>query len=431
MSEPRPIAVVLPAPRSAPEKLLELFPREPAVLWAPPRGPALAGVGAAVRFDVGRGGLRALRARAQSWLARVVVIGAPPGVARTPRLFGGFAFDPGMPAGARWRGFGAGTFLVPRWTYVRDGRGAWLMLAAPTAAALRSPRLRAECGAVERVLVGERSARRRAAVARVEHDRADGFSDAFAAALEGIASGRLEKVVLARRLELRAREAFDVPAVVRHLSAVQPRAWRFAMRLEGATFLGASPERLVKRSGTRVDADALAGSARTGGRRARALRSSAKELGEHRWVVRAIREALAPHCRIVRHLRRPSVRPLPGIRHLWTPIRGELRDGTHVLDLAATLHPTPAVGGFPRGAALRFLRRHEAPRGWYAGAFGWFDGAGDGEFAVAIRSGLLRGRRADLFAGAGVVAGSSAAAELDEIDGKLGTMASALGVECR
>jgi isochorismate synthase len=201
------------------------------------------------------------------------------------------------------------------------------------------------------------------------------------------------------------------------------------MRLGGATFLGASPERLVRRSGTRVDADALAGSARSGTRRGTrpdALRSSAKDLAEHVLVVRAIRQALAPRCRRLSSPVRPSLRSFPGLRHLHTPIRGELRDETHVLELVEALHPTPAVGGFPRDAALRFLRSHEAPRGWYAGAFGWFDAVGDGEFAVAIRSGLVRGRRADLWAGAGVVAGSTAPAEIDEIDGKLATMMRAL-----
>ena len=124
------------------------------------------------------------------------------------------------------------------------------------------------------------------------------------------------------------------------------------------------------------------------------------------------------------------MRTLRQILHLHTPITGELAADAHVLDLVAALHPTPAVGGTPTADAVAWIAAHEpTPRGWYASPVGWFDAAGDGEFAVAIRSGLLAGTTATLFAGAGIVAASDPAAELAETELKLRALSDALGLE--
>jgi len=430
-SRRRATIVVMPAPLAAPEAMLGALPAEPGVLWAPPGGPTFSGAGVAARLDVGESGVPALRDRGRSLLAGAMVFGSPVESLAVPRLIGGLAFDPRRRGDARWRGFGAGTFILPRWTYVSDGRSAWLLLAVADPAQLRSARVLGQCRLIERALAGggalERA--RRAGRVRLESRGVEPFERAVAGVLDGIRRGRHEKIVLARRVGLRSFAPFDPIAALARLSFAQPRSFRFALRLGGATFLGASPERLVRKAGALAETEALAGSSPPTPAGERALRSSKKDADEHALVVRAVRMALAPHCRAIRAPARPAIRSLPGIRHLWTPVRGALRDTAHVLDLVAALHPTPAVGGFPRGPALRFLARHEEPRGWYAGAFGWFDASGDGEFAVAIRSGLVRGRRADLWAGAGVVAGSMASAEIDEIDRKLGTMLDALGVE--
>jgi isochorismate synthase EntC len=144
-------------------------------------------------------------------------------------------------------------------------------------------------------------------------------------------------------------------------------------------------------------------------------------------VVAAIAAALGPLCDALEVPGTPEARVLRDVIHLATPIRGRLAADTHILELAAALHPTPAVGGVPRDRALAFIAGHEPPRGWYAAPVGWFDRAGDGELAVALRSGVLRGATAHLFAGGGIVVGSDPEAELAETALKLRPMLAALG----
>jgi isochorismate synthase EntC len=167
---------------------------------------------------------------------------------------------------------------------------------------------------------------------------------------------------------------------------------------------------------------------RTGDAQADALRASGKDRREHDLVVRAIADALAAAGADVALPAEPSVRELRHVLHLHTPIRATLREPRHVLELAARLHPTPAVGGTPTAEAVAWIAAREpTPRGWYAAPVGWFDLDGDGELAVAIRSGLLAGPRVHLWAGAGIVAGSDPDRELAETDVKLRAMLGALG----
>jgi isochorismate synthase len=202
----------------------------------------------------------------------------------------------------------------------------------------------------------------------------------------------------------------------------------------GGALVAATPERLVRLEGASVACDALAGSiARSGGRHADSddatLLASAKDRREHELVVRAIASALHELGADVDAPAEPGVRRLRHVLHLHTPIAATLRAPRHVLELAEALHPTPAVGGTPTRIATDWIAAREvAPRGWYAAPVGWFDLQGNGELAVAIRSGLLVGERAHLWAGAGIVAGSDPDRELAETDLKLRAMLGALGV---
>jgi isochorismate synthase EntC len=145
------------------------------------------------------------------------------------------------------------------------------------------------------------------------------------------------------------------------------------------------------------------------------LQRRPKDLHEHALVVEEIRRRLAPRCQSLAVGARPSVRRWKDLAHLRTPVRGRLKTNDHLLALALRLHPTPAVGGLPTGEAVDWIHRHEpTARGWYAGFFGWFDAAGDGELAVSIRSGLVHDRWAWIFAGAGIVPESNAADEYRE-----------------
>jgi len=424
------MVVALPAPKASPEVFLTALPSEPAVVWIPPTGPSYAGVGVAARIDLGRGGIRAMRERGKALLERTISLGPPN--APTPRLFGGVAFDVRRRAGTRWAGFPPGALILPRWTYVRDGRSAWLLLALEDAERqLRRQKRRwlGESDRIARILEGARMVREEPSrTARLESEDERTFSRLHQRALDAIVSGRARKIVIARRLSVRAGAPLDGAAALTRLRSRHRGCYGFALRLGGATFLGASPERLVGKQGMVVHTEALAGSSPATPAGARALRSSRKEAAEHAFVVRALREALAPYCRGLRVVKRAGIRRLPAIHHLETRLSGTLRTGTHVLDLVGALHPTPAVGGTPRDAALGWIARNEEPRGWYAGAFGCIDAKGDGEFAVTIRSGLVRGRRADVWAGAGIVNGSRVTAELAEIRRKRSGVLRALGV---
>jgi len=148
---------------------------------------------------------------------------------------------------------------------------------------------------------------------------------------------------------------------------------------------------------------------------------------EHRIVVDQIRKALEPCCGALLAPQAPEIMSLPTVHHLWSPVGGHLRNGSDLLDLARRLHPTPAVGGSPRPAALEWLQRHEAQsRGWYTGAFGWLDAAGNGELSVVLRCGIVKHDCVDLFAGAGIVADSRPDQELAETEWKLCTLRGAL-----
>jgi isochorismate synthase len=254
-------------------------------------------------------------------------------------------------------------------------------------------------------------------------------------AVAAIREGDLEKVVLARSCTVVGSRPFETLALLRNLRALHPSCTIFALARGSVTFLGATPERLVRLEGGLVHADAVAGSAPRGrtarqdDRFARELLESKKDQEEHSVVVRCVLTGLARHCEALSAPQAPGLLRTDGIQHLHTPIEGRLRDPsrTTVLDLVAELHPTPAVGGAPREDALAWLRSHEGlERGWYAGPLGWLTPEGEGEFTVALRSMLLRGAEATLYAGAGIVAGSDPEAELVETRLKLRTALGAL-----
>jgi salicylate biosynthesis isochorismate synthase len=205
---------------------------------------------------------------------------------------------------------------------------------------------------------------------------------------------------------------------------------RFAFRIGTRTFVGATPETLVRKRGIRLDTEALAGS------RPRSLAGaeielleSDKDRLEHKLVVDSIVSTIAPISSELEHLPTPVVRRLRRIIHLHTPITATLRAPLDVLEVVALLHPTPAVGGFPRNAALAWLEKNEAvERGWYASPFGFVTRGGDGHFVVALRSALVNGDRVHLFAGAGIVDRSNPAEEFAETELKMTAMRSALGL---
>ena len=253
----------------------------------------------------------------------------------------------------------------------------------------------------------------------------DDWQAAVERALAAIDAGDLEKVVLAREVLIEADAAFDPYEIVRGLVASQPGSFVYA----SAGFVGASPELLVRRTGDVVESRPVAGTTVADSDEALlALAASVKDTREHRFVVDGIVDVLAPRCAELHTDAVPEVAVFGPVAHLATPIRGRLTaPAPSALELARLLHPTPAVGGTPRRAALDAIRELEGfDRGRYAGPVGWVDARGDGEWAIALRGAELDGARARLVAGAGIVAGSDPAAEWAETQAKLEPMLRAL-----
>lgn len=388
-----------------------------------------------------------------------------------PRFFGGFAFDPNRSAARPgkgegdgiddWRGFADGDFVLPRWTCRLAPGSAHLLLTVTHADAGHEHGRRRALAELETVLgaLGQASVPSSSLVAGPgaldlhfapqpgarDVELGSGLEAKVERALERIDQGDFRKVVLARAVRRCSDRPLDLEGLARtwlaaHGATESEHGTRFAFRRgaddSAAWFLGATPERLVELRGTRVRSEALAGTCGSGSAEAASFFDDPKERGEHAWVVEAITGALGPFCEPLEVPDRPEILHLPRLMHLRTPIEGQLRRPTHVLDLVAALHPTPAVGGWPAPAALRWQGEHEGlDRGWYAGPVGWMDPLGNGDFAVALRCGLLRGdskasagARTTLrtFAGAGIVAGSVPARERREIELKQRSFLSAL-----
>ncbi|HEU4567415.1 MAG TPA: isochorismate synthase [Marmoricola sp.] len=242
-------------------------------------------------------------------------------------------------------------------------------------------------------------------------------------AVRRINAGELEKVVLARDLVATCDEPIDVRWPLLRLAERYEMCWTFHVD----SLFGATPEMLVRRERGLVTSRVLAGTIRRTGDDAHdlalaaTLARSSKDLEEHEYAVRSVAEALRPYCSSMNVPEAPFVLHLPNVMHLATDVAGVVHDsgGATVLDLAAALHPSAAVGGTPTKRAVEMIAEIEGmDRGRYAGPVGWIDGSGDGEFGIALRSGEVRGHQVRLFAGCGIVADSDPASELAEAQAK-------------
>lgn len=250
----------------------------------------------------------------------------------------------------------------------------------------------------------------------------DNWSAMIARATGEMRAGRLVKVVLARTSEAVFDRPVDPLRALGRLERHYPDTYRFLIEpTAGQAFFGATPELLIRTTGQKLWTAAVAGSRRRGltptedAALERELMGSDKERHEHQIVVSMLRERLTPLTESIRMPDTPSVMKLSNIQHLYTPVSAVLSHSTSIFDLVEQLHPTPALGGSPREAALSLIDQlEETGRGWYAAPVGWVSAHGDGLFSVAIRSAVSKGSRARLYAGAGIVADSEADKEWDE-----------------
>lgn len=410
----------------------------PRGLWSDERGWSAWFGEAAVLTASGRDRFAAVRAGAAA------AVGPHGG-----RFFGGFAFHDAGDSVPRWTGFPAARFVLPEVEVRGAPEGAAVTIRVPAGhdpgarlrevtAALRRATAAvngapgAAAGAAPRRRDGARSGAASAASALAEPH--DGWNANVAAALAEIAAGRLEKVVLARALDLPSDERGAVDVALR-LCRDEPDAHTFYFEpVAGRAFLGAAPESIAEVEGGVLRTTAVAGSAPRGAgpeedsELADALLASAKDRAEQALVVRDIAHRLAGLVEDLAVDRGPHLVRFASIQHLETVLSGRLRAGVDALAVLEALHPTPAVGGAPRAEALAFLRRAEGfRRGWYAGPVGWFEPGGDAGFAPGLRSALHS--REDgwrLFAGAGIVEGSEPEKEWAETAVKLEPVLAAL-----
>lgn len=342
------------------------------------------------------------------------------------RLYGGMRFDPARPSDAAWGGFDARWFVLPEIELVRDGDGTRLVANVLADGDVAAARVK-----LEALAAGIGAARRSNGVTGEPRARQDapervGWDRNLANALRAMEACEIDKVVLARRTAMTFDHALDPLVLLARLRRVTRDCYLFCFQpAAGVAFIGASPERFYKRAGRNLETEAVAGTRPRGAnpdedrRLGEVLLSNDKERREHVFVREMIGQALKPLCRDVCIDVQPSLFRLVRGQHLFSGVTGTLRDGVEDAALVEALHPTPAVGGTPTASALARIRAWEPfDRGWYAAPVGWV-GRDEAEFAVAIRSALCRGRELSLFSGAGIVPGSSAAEEWDEIEHKI------------
>ena len=404
----------------------------------PAQGFAVAGAEAVLAFTAaGPGRFAAAKAEVNRVLADTIAVGPLGEPFAGPHFFFANGFADEAPADAA---FPALRLFVPRWQVARMGDStvavANLVVAADAPLDLLAAKVwkaHAKFRAFD-----YRSARRKdrpSAPRHAEEIGGDGaYQRAVALALEEIGRGDYRKVVLARARRLATAEEFHPLGVLNHLRQHYPGCYAFSIANGGGqSFIGASPERLVRVAGGRMHTEALAGSAPRGESAsedaafARALLQSEKDLREHRLVVESIARRVADLGLKLEYAAQPRLLGLANVQHLHLPISAALPAGLHVLDLVERLHPTPAVGGTPRAPAVAAIARLEPfARGLYAGPQGWVDHRGGGEFFVGIRSALVAGRTATVYAGAGIVTGSSPEKEFAETDLKFQALIEAL-----
>jgi menaquinone-specific isochorismate synthase len=352
------------------------------------------------------------------------------------RYYGGARFDPLGKPEEEWAAFSAYRFVLPRFE-LHAGETETTLVCN-----LVFPRDTDDASKILQEIEdlslpeGASGAPLPTPVLRQDSPDLQGWRQNVEQALSGFSEGRLEKVVLARRAEFAFDIDLDPTLLLGSLKAGTPGCYHFYAEPEdGTAFLGASPERLFRRDGRSVESEAVAGtrprgvsSAEDEGLREDLLHS-AKDLSEHSYVSKGVREALEPLCEELEIEDHVSDMKLARGRHLRSKVLGTLREGVTDAGLLDAMHPTPAVGGYPRSEALEEIRVLEPfDRGWYAGPVGWI-GADASEFAVGLRSGLIRGQTLALFSGAGIVAGSVPDEEWAEIEQKIGDFTGMFGLE--
>jgi isochorismate synthase len=418
--------------------------------WArPAEQRALVGTGATTTIKtVGPGYVAAAADRWQELQQQMITgrgEGTLPTVINGPVLFGGFAFDPLYLRTRLWRIFPDSLLVLPRLLFACEENSAALGInirVSPSADVVELERLilrdllRLDSALGQTTEMPSDQPYPTSQFTMEDQISPSTWKQMVIEAVQRIRQQEFQKVVLARSMSVTSEKPFEIPGILQRLRESYPGAYVFAIQRGGRYFVGATPERLLRGTEGRLETMALAGSAPRGKTEdedrqfGEELLHSSKNREEHQFVVSTICNALTDLCSQVWLDNEPRLLKLKNIQHLETPIKGILQPGRSILEAIEYLHPTPAVGGVPRRPALEEIRQHEQlDRGWYAGPIGWVGCQGNGEFAVALRSALVDGNQATLFAGCGIVADSQPESEYAESCLKLQVMLRGLGCE--
>tara|TARA_R110002096_G_scaffold339522_3_gene532852 strand:+ start:2105 stop:3574 length:1470 start_codon:yes stop_codon:yes gene_type:complete len=359
-------------------------------------------------------------------------------------LLGGFSFF-NHNISKHWKDFGAGSFTLPEWLIIRDGKFNILTISfelskEDTAQLIidrlydKLENLNGICQASSYSIGPELDQHNVLNVPTQNSSEHKRWINSIIKAKAKISEKAFSKIVIARELPIKLDKPVSDTHILNRLRHQYPDCYSFLIRQnEQSSFIGCSPERLASFKGNFLFTEGLAGSTPRGKSASEDakfefnLLRSDKNLAEHNIVLDAIHENLAAFSDSIEFQSKPGIKKLSNVQHLHTPIRARIKAGVSKTEVLKTLHPTPAVGGFPKEKAVPYISNFEDfERGWYAGPIGWINANGEGEFAVAIRSGLIKNEEVRFFAGCGIVEASDPEIEWEETNLKFIPMLSAL-----
>ncbi len=354
-----------------------------------------------------------------------------------PLIFGGFSFDPLAKKEKIWSNYGDYLFYLPQYMITKsDGQAFFTYNTVIDRSVPKDHIYKRMENYISKLSATVGPVQEGTDIITSEEIRQDEWLNAVENVIDLLKRSAMEKVVLARKMIVKFNTPPTSSFILKQLQNQQPGSYIFSLETGRKCFLGATPERLVKKTGNEVLSACVAGSAPRSDDKTKDEELGTDLLGdpknryEHQLVVDMIRNALQPYCEDLHIPDEPVLMKTPAIQHLFTPVTGRAKSGQSIFSMAGKLHPTPALGGVPKTDAMKVIRETEQmDRGFYGAPVGWTDFEGNGEFAVGIRSGLLNGNEAVLYAGCGLVADSRPEDELRETRTKFRPMFNALGGE--
>jgi menaquinone-specific isochorismate synthase len=362
---------------------------------------------------------------------------------REPILVGGYSFSDHN-IHKLWKNFGASHFTLPEWLVLKSGKKSILIITVPIKDRSHTSVIENLESVLDQFISVFQSIKAYKTPSAIDEVPASdllqtesSFSDwneQVNKSKKLITNGTFQKIVIARQVNVEAEKRIPIPRVMYFLRQQFPECFNFMIKVDqGPSFIGATPERLVSLKRNLMMTEGLAGSISRGESASEdmalghTLLESKKDRSEHDFVVKDIRNNLKRNHVNAEYPRKPGIKKLSNVQHLYTPISAKITEEISVHELAEMLHPTPAVGGFPKDDAVPYINEIEKiDRGWYAGPVGWSNMNGSGEFAVAIRSAWIMNRTARLFAGCGIVKNSNPVKEWAETELKLSPILDAL-----